>query len=222
MSVAVAVPASSSSRTGPTATVGRSSPRPATAVACSVTACGAVAVVNGMPARSNVARLTASAFNASPGPGRCRCTRPARTPRPRPPSHRPRHGPDPSAASPVAEAVEETAEQPAVPRQRRSRRRRDGRCAGDRSRVVGADDRVDDLRLVEVLGPLDVGTNPTRTPSRMTCASRPAVPSVSQIACRPPGSATWMPNCETPPARASPASRVPAGRRPPAALASPP
>src|SRR6266700_7214716 len=41
------------------------------------------------------------------------------------------------------------------------------------------------------------GTYPTRTPSRITCASSPAVPSVSQIAYRPSGSITRIPNCAT-------------------------
>ncbi len=38
------------------------------------------------------------------------------------------------------------------------------------------------------------GTKPTSIPSRITWASSPAVPSESQIAWRPPGSDTRIPN----------------------------
>ena len=57
---------------------------------------------------------------------------------------------------PVAESVEEAAEDPALPAEGRTRRGCDGPLARDGLVVVGASDGVDGLRLVEVLGAADL------------------------------------------------------------------
>src|SRR5260370_36733329 len=57
----------------------------------------------------------------------------------------------------LPEAAEETAEQPALPRQGRRRRWRHRSLGGYRLVVVGPRDGIDDLRLAEVLGPVDLG-----------------------------------------------------------------
>src|SRR5215472_15687733 len=68
------------------------------------------------------------------------------------------------APSLLPEAAEEAAEQPALPRQGRRWRRRYRALGGYRLVVVGPCDRVDDLRLAEVLGPLDLGHEPDQHP----------------------------------------------------------
>src|SRR5690348_270336 len=61
-----------------------------------------------------------------------------------------------SASLPVAEAVEETAEDAAFASKRGTRLRRDGSLPGDGLVVIGTGNGVDDLRLVEVLGAFDL------------------------------------------------------------------
>ena len=64
---------------------------------------------------------------------------------------------DAGAWLPVAEAVEETAEDAAFSGKGGTRLGRDGSLAGDGLVVVGASDRVNDLGLVEILGAFDPG-----------------------------------------------------------------
>ena len=64
---------------------------------------------------------------------------------------------DGGAWLPVAEAVEETAEDAAFAGKRGTRLGRDGSLAGDGLVVVGAGYSVDGLGLVEVLGAFDLG-----------------------------------------------------------------
>src|ERR1700751_1441292 len=61
-----------------------------------------------------------------------------------------------SASLPVAEAVEETAEDAAFTGQGGTRLRGDGSLPGDGLVVIGTGNGVDDLRLVEVLGAFDL------------------------------------------------------------------
>src|SRR5260370_1634783 len=60
-------------------------------------------------------------------------------------------------ALPISEAVQEAAEDAALTGQRRGRRRRDRTLPGHRLVVVGPRDGIDDLLLIEVVGPLDHG-----------------------------------------------------------------
>src|SRR5205807_1582079 len=64
----------------------------------------------------------------------------------------------------LPEAAEETAEQAALAGQRRRWRRCHRALGGYRLVVVGAGDGVDDLRLVEVLGALDLRHEPDEVP----------------------------------------------------------
>src|SRR5215475_4827144 len=64
---------------------------------------------------------------------------------------------DRRASLPVAEAVEETAEDAAFAGEGRAGRRRGRVLPGDGLVVVGAGDGVDDLGFAEVLGALDLG-----------------------------------------------------------------
>ena len=57
----------------------------------------------------------------------------------------------------VPEAVEKAAEEAALTRQRRGRRRRDRALPSDGLIVIGPRDSVDDLLLIEVLGSFDLG-----------------------------------------------------------------